>query len=62
MKNYRNAFILMLITSVLLATGLAVIGWRYALHGGGATAVASPLAATTSAGGGETSEPVARPP
>jgi Cu(I)/Ag(I) efflux system membrane fusion protein len=64
MKNYRNAFILTLITSVLLAAGLAVVGWRYALHGGGVapTAAASPLAATTSAGGGETSEPAASPP
>ena len=32
MKNYRNAFISTLVIAVLLAAGLAFVGWRYALH------------------------------
>jgi Cu(I)/Ag(I) efflux system membrane fusion protein len=63
MKNYRNAFILTLIASALLAAGLFFVGWRYVLHRGAVApaAAASPLAATTSAGRGEASEQATSP-
>ncbi|HET7213152.1 MAG TPA: efflux RND transporter periplasmic adaptor subunit, partial [Terriglobia bacterium] len=34
MNNYRNAFIATLTLSLLLATGLAFVGWHYVLHPG----------------------------
>jgi RND family efflux transporter MFP subunit len=64
MKNYRNAFILTLTTSALLAAGLVVIGWRYVLRSGAIapSKAASPPAAAPPAGAGEASEQAARRP
>jgi Cu(I)/Ag(I) efflux system membrane fusion protein len=45
MKNYRNAFISTLVIAVLLAAGLAFVGWRYVLH----RTPAAPAAAAPSA-------------
>ena len=55
MTSYRNAFILTLITSLLLAAGLAFVGWRYVLHRGAAAS------APTAAAGGEASEQTPSP-
>jgi membrane fusion protein, copper/silver efflux system len=65
MNNYRNAFITTLMTSVLLAAGLAFVGWRYVLHRSTAPSGEAPApAGTTSGAGGEASEqtPTAREP
>ncbi len=64
MNNYRNAFIFTLITSVLLAAGLAFLGWRYVA--GQKAATAAPPAAgpsgAASAGSGEMTGPTATRP
>jgi membrane fusion protein, copper/silver efflux system len=58
MKDYRNAFILTLSTTVLFAAGLAFVGWRYILkRGAGASpASASAPAAATPAPTAESSQ------
>jgi membrane fusion protein, copper/silver efflux system len=60
MKNYRNAFIVTLMTSVLLAAGLGFVAWRYVLPRRAAPPAVAPPAAT-SAAAGEANEPAAPP-
>ncbi len=63
MTNYRNAFIVTLLASVLLAAGLAFVAWRYVLpHGAAAPAASAPPAATAASSSGKASPPAAAPP
>jgi RND family efflux transporter MFP subunit len=62
MNRYRNAFVITLITSVLLAAGLAYVGWRYVLRRGAAapaTAASTEVASTSP--GAPSSQPSATP-
>jgi len=63
MRDYRNAFIITLTTSALLAAGLLFVGWRYVVHRGAPTHPAPPSApsAATSGTGGEASAQPAGP-
>lgn len=49
MKNYRNAFVVTLITAMVLATGLAYIGWRYILSAQAPVAASAAATAATAA-------------
>lgn len=56
MNNYRNAFIFTLIIAVLLAAGLAFVGWRYVLDREAAPPGAGPQAETMAPAEGESAE------
>ena len=62
MRDYRKAFIFTLTLSVLLAAGLAFVGWRYILHRSTTTQAApTSTAAEASGSGGEASAQPAAP-